>query len=110
MKMPEGARAIIDPQKLIGYSLSLDHEEGKNKARVFGLVLGIELNNARVLIDALRDAAASEDAVVGKADCYGQRYVIDFDLSGPGGTALVRSCWIIRANESIPRLVTCYII
>ncbi len=110
MKMPEGVKALINPIKLDGYCLSHDHDEGKNKAHVFNSVLGIDLNNVHLLIDALREAAATGDADLGMADGYGQRYVIDFAPSGPEGAALVRSCWIIRTNESIPRLVTCYII
>jgi len=109
MKMPAGDKAIIDPLKLAAYCLSFDHEEGRNKAYLFQSVLGIDLSNLHLLRDALRNAAASADANLGKEDGYGQRYVIDFEFSGPAGVAPVRSCWIIRCNESIPRLVTCYI-
>jgi len=43
------------------------------------------------LLDALREAAVSGEAVLGRADRHGQRYVIDFDLAGPTGRAMVRS-------------------
>lgn len=40
----------------------------------------------------------------------GQRYVLDFELAGPNGSAIIRSAWIIRTGENVPRLVTCYIL
>ena len=100
MKMPEGDKAIIDPLKLVGYSLSFNHEEGRNKAHVFASVLGIDLNSAQLLFDALRDAAANADAAPAKADGYGQRYVIDFDLSGPDGCARVRSAGLLGPTKA----------
>lgn len=48
------------------------------------------------------------NAVAGKVDRYGRRYVIDFEFTGPNGTAMIRSVWIVRTGEDIPRLVTCY--
>jgi hypothetical protein len=55
-------------------------------------------------------AAQQEEAVATTADSYGQRYTVDFTLQGPNGSSLVRSCWIVRAGEEIPRLVSCYVI
>jgi hypothetical protein len=68
------------------------------------------MSNADLLLTALEEAAATGVAVTGKVDKYGQRYVIDFEFTGPGGNATIRSAWIIRTNESTPRLVTCYIL
>ena len=47
---------------------------------------------------------------MGKLDNYGQRDVLDFPFTGPGGTATIRSAWIIRSGEDFPRLVTCFIL
>jgi hypothetical protein len=63
-----------------------------------------------LLIQSLRHAATDEEVVLGKHDKYGQRYTIDFDMTGSRGTATIRSGWIIRTNELVPRLVTCYIL
>jgi hypothetical protein len=63
-----------------------------------------------LLIDAIKEAAAAGEAVKGKLDKYGQRYVIDFTFAVPGGTATIRSAWIVRTDEDYPRLVTCYIL
>src|SRR5216117_535595 len=110
MKLPGGDKAIIDPRKLIGYSLNPDHADGKHKAHVFEAVLGVTSDNARSLLNTLRQVAASADAITGKRDKYGQRYTIDFSFTGPGGTAIVRSAWIVRTGEDAPRFVTCYIL
>jgi hypothetical protein len=110
MKLPNGDKAIIDPRKLTDYSLSPDHDDGKHKALLFQERVGVSLENAQLLVDALTEAAVRGTAVLGKQDKYGQRYVLDFEFAGPAGTATIRSAWIIRTGESMPRLVTCYIL
>ena len=109
MKLPNGHRAIIDQRKVTDYCLDLAHEDGGHKARLFQALIGLNRANASLLLDALHDAAETGEAAVGRADKYGWRYVIDFELAGPNGTATVRSAWIIRIDDEVPRLVTCYI-
>lgn len=110
MKLPNGRQAIVDGRKILNYSLSPDHDDGRHKARLFHALVGLNQENADLLVDALREAAASGDAAVGKRDRYGRRYVIDFEYAGPDGTAIIRSAWIVRTDENTPRLVTCYIL
>lgn len=110
MKLPHGENAIIDPRKLTDYSLSPDHDDGKHKAQLFRDVLGLTREHAGMLLDALRVAAVDGEALRGHADHYGQRYVIDFAFQGLTGSATIRSAWIIRRGETVPRLVTCYIL
>lgn len=110
MKLPNGDQATIDTSKITNYCLSPDHEDGKHKAHLFMSVLGLNLHEADLLLDALRVAAATKDAILGRQDRYGQRYVIDFEFTGPSQTATIRSAWIIGPNEAVPRLVTCYIL
>jgi uncharacterized protein DUF6883 len=110
MKLPNGERAIIDLRKIVDYCLSPDHEDGQHKARLFASIVGLTINNADQLLDVLRRAATDQDAMLGKLDEYGQRYLIDFEFTGPSGTATIRAAWIIRPNEMVPRLVTCYIL
>ena len=97
-------------QKVTGYCLDPEHDDGRHKAHLFATRLGLNMSNADLLLTALEEAAATGAAVTGKVDKYGQRYVIDFEFTGPGGNATIRSAWIIRTNESTPRLVTCYIL
>ena len=110
MKLPNGNQATIDSRKVTDYCLSPDHEDGQHKAHLFSSLLGLTIDDAFTLLNALRTAAATQDATLGKQDQYGQRYVIDFEFTGPSGTATIRSAWIIRPNESVPRLVTCFIL
>ena len=109
MNLPNGNRAIIDPRKVREYCLNPDHDDGRHKARLFRRLVGLNQSHATLLLDALRQAAASGEAVADKKDRYGRRYTIDFELAGPGGIATIRSAWIVRADEDVPRLVTCYI-
>lgn len=110
MRLPNGDIAIVDPRKLSEYILSTDHDDGQHKARLFRSLLGITEENSRSLHSALEQAAAVSNAVAAKQDMYGQRYVIDFEFAGPVGVATLRSAWIIRTGEDVPRLVTCYIL
>jgi hypothetical protein len=109
MRLPYGDRAIIDARKVVDYCLSLEHDDGKHKAQLFRDLLGLTHGHAAWLLDALKEAAANGEAVLGRADRYGQRYVVDFELVGPAGRAMVRAAWIIRTGETVPRLITCYI-
>ena len=110
MRLPQGDRAIIDKRKVVDYCLSEDHDDGKHKARLFREILGITLDDVESLLDRLKDAAATGEAIPGKLHQYGQRYAVDFEFRRPGGTATVRSGWIVLAKEEVPRLVTCYIL
>ena len=108
MKLPYGDKAIIEQRKIMDYSLSPDHDDGKYKARLFRDLLGLTRDHATLLLDALKEAAADGEAVAGRLDRHGQRYVIDFAFVGPTGQAVIRSAWITRPGETAPRLVTCY--
>lgn len=111
MRLPNGDQAIVEMAKLTDYCLSFEHPRGRHKARRFLSALGLTREHAGELRDALLVAAADSDTVVaGESDRFGRRYVIDFEYVGPGGSAWVRSGWIVRADEIAPRLTTCYVI
>ena len=110
LKLPNGRQAIVDSRKIANYCLSPEHDDGRHKAHLFQALTGLNRDNAGLLVDALRQAAASGDTAAGRVDRYGRRYVIDFEFTGPSGTAMIRSAWIVRAGEDMPRLVTCYIL
>jgi hypothetical protein len=109
MKLPEAEKAEVDLVKITDYCLCPDHPEGKHKARVFASVLGLTKLDAIELRRTILAAALAEEAVLGQADGYGQRYVLDFTLTTPKGTGVVRTGWIILMGESHPRLVTCFV-
>ena len=110
MKLPNGERAVVDMEKLVAYCLNFGHQRGKHKALVFQAVLGLTAADADDLAEALLAAAREEEASLGEADDYGQRYVVDFDMRGPAGKARVRSSWIVRVGEDFPRLTSCYVL
>jgi hypothetical protein len=78
--------------------------------RVFGSVLGIRREHAELLRKALPEAALSNEAIPGERDEYGQRYMLDFSMSGPGGRAMIRSTWIFLSNENFARLTSCHVL
>ena len=43
------------------------------------------------------------------ADEFGERYVLEFQMRGPTGTAVVVSTWIVLRGELWPKLTTCFV-
>jgi hypothetical protein len=109
VKLPNGDRAIIDPRKLRVYCLNPDHPKGGHKARVFAAALGFRLADADRLEELLHTAATEGDAQAAGSRGYGARFVVDFMVDGPGGSAMVRSVWEVRPADDLPHLVTCYV-
>ncbi|MGA9625286.1 MAG: DUF6883 domain-containing protein [Bryobacteraceae bacterium] len=109
MKLPNGARAIVEIRKLREYCLNPQHPRGRNKARVFASV-GIREADAEELRTTLVAAASDGEAVLGAANPYGQRYIVDFNMARRGRTVRIRSAWIVRAGEDLPRLTSCHVL
>lgn len=110
MKLPHGEHAIVEIVKLQDYCLSTEHPRGRHKARVFAAVLGITARDAETLRQILLQVAQTHDVVVALSDDFGQRYVLDFQIQTDVGQATIRSTWIVRVNEEIPRLTSCYVL
>lgn len=110
MLLPNAEHAFIDGRKLAEYSLDPTHPVGRNKAIVFRRALGFTAEDAGTLHDLLRRAVLVHEAVVGRRDEFGQRYIVDFPVTTPVGTAMVRSAWIVRPEEDFPRLTTCFVL
>ena len=53
MKLPNPDLSIIDDRKLAGYSLNLEHDEGKHKAWVFKSALNMDGSHVEELKEAL---------------------------------------------------------
>jgi hypothetical protein len=109
MKIPGGARAVVDIAKLRNNCLNEQHLRGRHKARIFASVLGLTVTDEDVLRQALLRVALEGEAQEGERDNYGQRYVVDLEVHGPRGRATVRSSWIVLHGEDFPRLTSCYI-
>jgi hypothetical protein len=39
---------------------------------------------------------------------YGRRYVVDFDFFRDGRAVTIGSTWIVRSQDGLPRLTSCY--
>lgn len=110
MKLPRGKDAIVEIEKIRDYCLSEEHLRGRHKERVFAATLGLTARESEKLRSALLQVAIANDAIPGITDEYGARYIIDFDMEHDGKRATVRSCWIVRTDETAPRFVTCFVL
>ena len=109
-KLPNPENAVVEMRKLRGYCLSPEHPRGKHKARVFASALGLTADDSVELRRALLSAAVSEEAFPAEGDEYGQRYMLDFEMSTEIGRATVRSGWIVRSGEDFPRFTSCWVL
>lgn len=107
--IPNHRIAEIDPRKLLDYALNPDHEIGKNKARRFKAALGFDRQNADLLMQAILQGVGKSDAAYVGTTRYGKVFTIDMPLTGPGGRAIVRTTWIIKNGEDVPRLSSLYV-
>jgi hypothetical protein len=110
--VPRFGSIMVDEAKLRDYCLSDKHPRGRHKARVFRSRLGLTASDADLLRRALLDAARvqHDDLRPTDADDYGQRYVLDFEMTTATGTAIVRSAWIVLASQDMLRFITCYVL
>ena len=107
VKLPNGHLVDLG-NKIEEYSLNLNHQAGKNKAILFASKLGINLENAELLKQALKEAAINEDVIIQKTNEYGTHYNMKFWLQTEVGESLILAAWIVRSGENFPRLTNCY--
>lgn len=107
--IPGSDRAVVDAGKLRDYCLDPNHPEGRHKARVFRSALGIDQEDATWLAaEILRRLPASE-IVASETTPFGERYDVDMLVTKGIKAALVRTGWIVRSRDGVPRLVTCFV-
>lgn len=109
MKLPNSKKAVVEIEKLKGYSLNADHPRGKHKARVFKAALGVGSDDAEWLRQQALGVAATQDAIPAVRSPFGSKYVIDANISFKGRSAIVRFSWIIEFGTDFPRLTSCYV-
>jgi hypothetical protein len=110
VKLPGAEFATVDIAKLREYCLNPSHPRGRHKSRVFAAALNLTQSDAEFLRDELLRAAREVDATEGVTDQYGLRYILDFELARNDRIATVRSTWIIRRGEGLPRLTSCFVL
>jgi hypothetical protein len=109
-RLPNGDQAIIDLRKVEDYCLSPSHPRGRHKARVFREALGLQQSDAAWLRDVLLEAARSGQAIQLTTDAWGTYWGVDTTITRQGRSAVVRTIWIVRTGEQVPRLVTCWVL
>jgi hypothetical protein len=60
------------------------------------------------LLDAVR--AHRDELVAIEDDQYGRRFTLDFEMTTAGGSAMIRSGWILPTGRRVLRFVTCYVL
>ena len=109
--LPNFDRASIATEKLREYILNPDHPVGRNKARVFKSILGIEAKHAVALAEIIRETLVRAAAKPIDESPYGTRWETHHEIFAPSGlSAIVSVAWLFRVEQpEIPVLITCYI-
>ena len=109
--LPNLERASILTEKIRDYALNPNHPKGRDKARVFKAVLGIEQKHADAFAETIRGTLPRAYAEKQKQDQFGTRWATHHEIAGlTGKSAIVTVAWIYKAEApDIPVLVSCYI-
>ena len=111
MKMRDGDNAEVDLTRLQLYCLDPRHARGGHKARQFVKRLGLTARDADTLRENLLNAARTSDKCeLGHRDEFGQRFLLDVEVTGPNGVATIRTSWIAREGDPRPRFTTCFVV
>lgn len=102
-------QAKTDTRKFTEYALNPNHSVGGDKAKVFESALGYNLSNYQDLLHQIRRGVMSNTPVPGKINKFGTRYTVDIPVSGPKGSAIVRTWWIYRPGSQVPELTTLFV-
>jgi hypothetical protein len=108
--LPYADRAILDLQKIESYCLDPAHPRGRHKARVFREALGIGRGDAAWFRRELLDAVTHAEAVSVVHDAFGTRWRVDVPLTRQNRNVVIRTLWIVRTGEQVPRFVTCWVL
>lgn len=101
--------AKIDPRKLTEYALNPSHPVGGNKAKVFESALGFNKSNAGDLLKQIRAGVMNNTPIAGKVDKFGSRFTVDIPVTGPAGSATVRTGWIYKTGSDVPEMTTLFV-
>jgi hypothetical protein len=102
--------ALVDEKKLASYALDPLHGgSGADKAKAFEAVLGLTAADAAYVERTVLEQLPKYPAVKGRQDQYGLRFHVDMPLTGPKGTAIVRTGWIYPIASDQPRLATIFL-
>jgi hypothetical protein len=109
-RLPHSDEAILDIRKIEDYCLNPSHPRGRHKARVFREALDIQRTDAVWLRDALLEAARFSEASQVAVNTWGTQWRVDATIRRHKKSAVVRTLWILRTDETVPRFVTCWVL
>lgn len=106
MKLPNAHRAVIEPEKITDYLLSITSPRGRSKVRFF-LRFGFSADNWQAFDEALRLQGAANEVVSIVDTAHGLRYRVDGIIETPDGrNPRIRTVWQINTGTDYPRLLT----
>jgi hypothetical protein len=108
--LPNADRAVLDLRKIEDYCLSPAHPRGRHKARVFRDALGIGRHEADWLHQVLLAGLQAGEATELGRDAFGTRWRIDVPVERQNRRVVIRTVWIVRRGEQVPRFVTCWVL
>lgn len=108
--LPNAANAHLDLRKLQNYCLNPDHPRGGDKARVLRAAVGLSALDAEWLRSQILSEVKLVDALPGTIDGHGGRYRVDIMIARQGREVVIRTGWIIRSGEDVPRFVSCWVL
>ena len=112
--LPRAEEAIGVREKLAGYSLNKDTQEGAAKAKGFEEILGVTLDSIDYLEREIR-LGINRNSITSTRENwpFGLNCVVDFPLRGLGPRRSriipIRTVWIIERPEARPRLTSAYL-
>ncbi|MDX2505613.1 MAG: hypothetical protein QNL62_14210 [Gammaproteobacteria bacterium] len=107
MLLPNTEKAIIPPDKIRNYLLSISHPIGRFKA-VYFQKLGYSPDNWKLLSRDLLALLENHIQKVEKSE-YGQKYEVRGTIIGPAKkSAYNTTVWIVLKNEDYSRFITAY--
>jgi hypothetical protein len=101
-------RAIIDERKVRDYLLNPLHARGGHKARIFAAALGYRRFDHARLIQRIKEGILRHEAHLVDTMPHGERLRVEIPITGHTGSAIVRTLWIVRTDEDVPRLTSAY--
>ena len=106
MKMTNCINSIVNSSKITNYLLDENHEQGRSKAKFFKS-FGFIKEEPETFITSLISHANERtvDSIV--ENKHGIKFILKCDLNSPDKrNPCIRSVWIIKNGDKIPRLVT----
>lgn len=107
--LPNYELAEIPDEKIYGYCLNSSHERGKYKARVFYQVFGISDNDGELLKSEIISKLQVSKVTDIRENDHGTIYTVPLKICIFEKEVEIITAWIIRKNNTVPQLITCYV-